>query len=207
MMPSGKPAIRRVGPTTTAAADVRLRRLRLRATPGTPEILHQFAPATSSSVTARDVGRQPVLRAFTRRPANAAPDLARPDERVVVLHHNGNTFSVTASMALIFQKNVARVLAAGESELVVLAHLAGVELLLITPITPFHFDAFPPLLAGTKLPNPTPGHTSARTANRIAEARPTRTHLSRPLSPGRSPSRPQNRATPPCTPFLSDSAR
>lgn len=207
MMPSGKPAIRIVGPTMTVAADVRSGRLRPPATAGTPEILHRFAPAASSSVTARDIGRQPALRALTRRPASAASDLAGPDERVVVLHHNGNTFSVTASMALIFQKNVARVLAAGESELVVLAHLAGVELLLITPITPFHFDVFPPLLAGTKLPDLSSGHTSARAANLIAEARLTRTHLSRPLSPGRSPSRPRYRATPPRTPLLSDSAR
>jgi hypothetical protein len=73
------------------------------------------------------------------KPATASPDHAASDELLVILHHDGNQFSVRASMALIFQKHAAQVLAAGESELVVLAHVRGVELLLITPKTPFHF--------------------------------------------------------------------
>lgn len=84
--------------------------------------------------------RGPALLALLTRPASAVSDIAMPGERVVVLHHNGNEFSVRASMALVFQKNAARVLAAGGSELVVLAHVDGVELLLIAPTTPFHFD-------------------------------------------------------------------
>lgn len=57
-------------------------------------------------------------------------------------------------MALVFQKNAARVLAAGGSELVVLAHVDGVELLLIAPTTPFHFDGSLAVGAERTIPRP-----------------------------------------------------
>ena len=113
-------------------------RLQVRA-PQIPEFRLESSPAQPRSFVARAPVLEPAPRAHLTKPATASPDHAASDELLVILHHNGNQFSVRASMALIFQNHAAQVLAAGESELVVLAHVRGVELLLITPKTPFHF--------------------------------------------------------------------
>lgn len=137
-MPRGKPlTTRTVGPTPTTAADVRT--AKVRAT-GLPEVRLELAVGAASSIVARAAAPTPELWGYVGNPANPARDHT-PEDRVVVLNHNGHKFSMRTSMALIFQKNAARVRAAGESQLVVLAHAGGVELLLITPTTPFHFDA------------------------------------------------------------------
>lgn len=55
----------------------------------------------------------------------------------VMVAHSGREFLVSESIARIFIRQVRRILRHGASELVVLVHADGVELLPITPITPF----------------------------------------------------------------------
>lgn len=130
-------------------------RLQVRA-PRIPEFRLDSSPAQPSSLLARAPFLEPTLRAHLTNPATASPDQAASDELFVILYHNGNQFSVRASMAMIFQKHAAQVLAAGESELVVLAHVRGVELLLITPKTPFHFDVSLAVGAERTIPSHSP---------------------------------------------------
>jgi hypothetical protein len=49
-----------------------------------------------------------------------------------VVKHGGREFLATAEMTQIFRRQAERVLASGASDLVVLRHLRGVDLLLIT---------------------------------------------------------------------------
>jgi hypothetical protein len=55
----------------------------------------------------------------------------------VVVTHNGREYLATKEMAEIFQRQAQRIINRRASELVVLAHASGVELLPITSITPF----------------------------------------------------------------------
>lgn len=124
------------------AADMRAGPIRLHVpAPQIPEFRLEAAPDPPRSIRARATALEPAFRAHLTKPVGASSDPDAPREGLVILDHNGNKFSVRVSMALIFQKNAALVRAAGESALVVLAHVDGVELLLITPTTPFHFDA------------------------------------------------------------------
>jgi hypothetical protein len=54
------------------------------------------------------------------------------DKSVAVVKHGGREFTATAEMTQIFRRQAERVLASGASDLVVLRHLRGVDLLLIT---------------------------------------------------------------------------
>ncbi len=49
----------------------------------------------------------------------------------------GHTYYATEEMARIFLRHAAEIVAAGGSELVPLCHLYGLEMLLISPRTPF----------------------------------------------------------------------
>jgi hypothetical protein len=55
----------------------------------------------------------------------------------VVVTHNGREYLATEEMAEIFQRQAQRIISRKASELVVLAHASGVDLLPITSITPF----------------------------------------------------------------------
>lgn len=54
------------------------------------------------------------------------------DMSTAVVRHGGREFTATAEMTQIFRRQAERVLASGSSDLVVLRHLRGVDLLLIT---------------------------------------------------------------------------
>jgi hypothetical protein len=80
-------------------------------------------------------------------------EMERNDTAVV--RHGGRDFIATAEMTQIFRRQAERVLAAGTTELVVLRHQAGIDLVLITnresySITPRPFLAkCPPAVAKT----------------------------------------------------------
>jgi hypothetical protein len=61
----------------------------------------------------------------------------------VVVTHNGREYLATEEMAGIFQRQAQRIIDRKASELVVLAHATGVELLPITSITPFNVGTSP----------------------------------------------------------------
>lgn len=130
--------------------------------PQIPEFRLVSAPDSPSSFRARATAQEPAPRAHLTKPASALSDPDASGEGLDILDHNGNKYSVRVSMALIFQKNAALVLAAGESALVVLAYVDGVELLLITPTTPFHFDAS--LTVGVERTNSRPSASASDAA-------------------------------------------
>ncbi|MCX7521736.1 hypothetical protein OSC27_05515 [Microbacterium sp. STN6] len=56
----------------------------------------------------------------------------------VIVHHGGRDYVTTEEMAGIFLRQARRALETGQPELVVLRHIGGIELLLITDETAFN---------------------------------------------------------------------
>lgn len=84
-------------------------------------------------------GAAPVVVRAASAQSSIAPGKGDDDcgMTVAVVAHSGREFLVSEPMAKIFVMQALRIIRRRASELVVLVHAAGVELLSITPITPF----------------------------------------------------------------------
>ena len=71
------------------------------------------------------------------------PVMATVSTRREIIQYGGRRFDCSSEMAMIFLKHAREVIESGEQELVPLLHRGGIELLLISRLTPYslvHFE-------------------------------------------------------------------
>jgi hypothetical protein len=69
----------------------------------------------------------------------------------VVIRHGGRDFIATSEMAMIFEKQAERILSSGDTELVILRHSKGVDMVLISDRNSYAIGfARKPLRAGNR---------------------------------------------------------
>lgn len=77
-----------------------------------------------------------------RIPTGTSPVAATGAIRREVIQYGGQQFSCSAEMAQIFLKHAREVIESGEEQLVPLLHSGGIDLLLVSRLTPYsHFSS------------------------------------------------------------------